>query len=103
MDGFFGAQYGSGDHKYQPGHIITGVPVPSEIIIHIRPWPNIIDLGGLQGGPRDVDTLGRIMGEPGGGHQEEWYHGPQFRANRGTTQGWLALPTLFNVAVDSVV
>ena len=31
------------------------------------------------------------------------YHGPQFRATRGTTQGGIALPEISNVAVDSVV
>ena len=31
------------------------------------------------------------------------FHGPQFRATRGTTQGGIDLPTLFNLSVDSVV
>ena len=31
------------------------------------------------------------------------YHGPQFRANCGMKQGGIASPTLFNVAVYSVV
>ena len=31
------------------------------------------------------------------------YHGPQFRAARGTTQGGMKPPTLLNVEVDSVV
>ena len=31
------------------------------------------------------------------------FHGPQFRATRGTTKGVQALPKPFNVAVDSVV
>ena len=31
------------------------------------------------------------------------YHGPKFRAARGTNQGGLASPILFNVVVDSVI
>ena len=31
------------------------------------------------------------------------YHGTNFRENHGTTHGGLALPTLFNVAVESVL
>ena len=31
------------------------------------------------------------------------FHGTQFRVTRGTTQGVLASPTLFNVSVDSVI
>ena len=31
------------------------------------------------------------------------YHGNQFRENRGTTQGWLAFPTLINIAIVSGV
>ena len=43
------------------------------------------------------------MGEPGGGHQVNGYHGPKFRATRSTTQGRIVSPALFNVVVDSVV
>ena len=31
------------------------------------------------------------------------FHEPQFRATRGTTQGELALPIMFNVSVESVI
>ena len=35
--------------------------------------------------------------------RQNGYHGPQFRVTRGTTQGGVAFPTLFNVEVNSVV
>ena len=34
--------------------------------------------------------------------QHNGYHGTQFRVTRGSTQGGLKFPTLFNVMVDSV-
>ena len=36
-------------------------------------------------------------------NRKNGYHGPQFRATRGTTQGGLTSPKIFNVAVDNVV
>ena len=36
-------------------------------------------------------------------NQQNGYHEPQFKANRGTTKGGLVLSTLFNVAVERVV
>ena len=38
---------------------------------HIGTWKNIIDLGGVQGGPKYAGDLGGILGESGGGHQAE--------------------------------
>ena len=35
--------------------------------------------------------------------RQNGYHGPQLRATHGTTQGGIGLPTLFKVAVNSVV
>ena len=41
-------------------------------------------------------------------HQEvvtrnNWYHKPHLNATKGTTQGGLILPTLFNLIMDNVV
>ena len=50
-----------------------------------------------------MGTLGGILIEPVGGHQAERLSWGQFRATRGTIQGGVVLPTLFNVVVYSVV
>ena len=60
-------------------------------------------LAGYRAGPKLWRLLGNFWS-----HQEEFtrqngFHGPQLRATRGTQHGLLASPTLFNMAVDSVV
>ena len=64
------AQYGAGAHEYSPGITLNGVTRTEVIIQHHILWKNIIDLGGVWGGPKRNGTLGRILGESGSGHKE---------------------------------
>ena len=53
----------------RPGPIISDVTIYSEILQHLRLWPPLEDLVGVWVGTEDADNLGRVLGEPGGGHQ----------------------------------
>ena len=60
-------------------------------------------LGGYEAGPKMRGILESFWSPHEVVTLQNGYHGPQFRVTRGTTQGGLISPTIFNLAFDSVV
>ena len=91
---------------------LTGVDQDPLLLVFLEPRKSYdnLDHGGLlktleryRAGPKMRGILAELWVQQEVVTRENWYHGPQFRATRGTTQGGLKLLTLFNVVVDNVV
>ena len=91
---------------------LTGVDQDPLLLVFLEPRKSYdnLDRGGLlktleryRAGPKMRGILAELWVQQEVVTRGNWYHGPQFRATRGTTQGGLKLLTLFNVVVDNVV
>ena len=67
-----------------------------------RDWL-LITLEGYGAGPRMCGLLEFFWEFQQVAPRQNGFHGPAFPATRGTTQGGIMSPTLFNVVVDSVI
>ena len=61
------------------------------------------DFGGVRGRAKNAGHSGGVLVAAGSGHLKNGYHDPQLRSTRGTTQGGLTSPKIFNVEVDNMV
>ena len=63
----------------------------------------LMTLEGYGAGPHMRGLLAEFWGWQGVLSRKNGYHSPHFQATRGTIQGGIILPTLFNIVVDNVV
>ena len=72
MDSHNGTKSCSGAVKCGSGTAIIGVTGPHKSIQQLVLWTAIEDLGGIQGGAKNVGNSGGFMGMARGGHPTKW-------------------------------